>query len=220
MTATYPAEREAQRRPAAPADGGSESVIDRYSQFNGLYCTERDLRIEGSVEGEIQCDGTVTVAPAARVSAKVRARNVVIAGAASGDFVCAERFTLRPTGEIRGEVTAASLVVEKGAFFEGEFHMADAAAAPPPAPQAARAPVAQPAPPARPEPAAPLPQPEPDPAPVALAEPAGEADASAADDEAEIVAVHADATVEADDTNGAGDRPEPLYAARPKRRRY
>ena len=65
MTVMYKTEQEQQRRPAAPVEAGSsESVIDRYSQFNGLYCTERDLRIEGSVEGEIQCEGTVTVAPA------------------------------------------------------------------------------------------------------------------------------------------------------------
>ena len=214
MTVTYASEREAQRRPAAPTEASSESVIDRYSQFNGLYCTERDLRIEGSVEGEIQCDGTVTVAPAARVSARVRAKNVVIAGSASGDIECAERLTLRPTGEVRGEVTAASLVVEKGAFFDGEFHMADAKSAPPPAP-ATRTSAPQPAPTPRAEPVLAMPAPEP--APVALAEANGEPTESAPDGEAEIVAVHADATTE---TDGAADTGPLLYTARPKKRRY
>jgi cytoskeletal protein CcmA (bactofilin family) len=106
------------------AEGASESVIDRHSHFNGLYRTARDLRIEGTAEGEIECEGTVTVAEDARATATVHARNVIIAGSASGEITCRERFTIRPTGEVRGQVQAASLVVEEGAFFEGEFKMA------------------------------------------------------------------------------------------------
>ncbi|MFN8497370.1 MAG: polymer-forming cytoskeletal protein [Anaerolineae bacterium] len=105
----------------------SESLIDRHSHFNGLYHTSHDLLVEGSAEGEIECDGTLTVAPDANLDAKVRARNVVIAGAATGEIMCEERFTLRPSGQMRGQVLAASLVVEEGAFFEGEFQMSEAA---------------------------------------------------------------------------------------------
>lgn len=104
----------------------SESLIDRHSHFNGVYRTSHDLRIEGTAEGEIECDGTVTVAPDAHVEAKVRANNVILAGEASGDIVCLAQFTLRPTGQMRGQVRAASLIVEEGAFFEDEFQMADA----------------------------------------------------------------------------------------------
>ena len=215
MAVMYKSELEQQRRPAAPTEASSESVIDRYSQFNGLYCTERDLRIEGSVEGEIQCDGTVTVAPQARVSAKVRAKKVVIAGLASGDIECAQRLTLRPTGEIRGEVTAASLVVEKGAFFEGEFRMADPEAAPAPAP-ASRTPASQPASAPSVEPVLTMPTP----APVTLAETNGEPSASELDGEGEIVAVHADTTAETDGAGIAGDTSAQLYGGRPKKRRY
>ncbi len=116
----------------APATetGASESLIDRHSHFNGLYRTSYDLRVEGSAEGEIECDGTLTVAPEANINAKVRASNVVIAGAATGEIMCEDRFTLRPTGQMRGQVLAASLVVEEGAFFEGEFQMSTGAPAP------------------------------------------------------------------------------------------
>lgn len=107
----------------------SESLIDRHSHFNGVYRTTHDLRVEGSAEGEIECDGTLIVAPDAHIDAKVRARNVVIAGAASGEIMCDERFTLRPSGQMRGQVLAASLVVEEGAFFEGEFQMSEASGA-------------------------------------------------------------------------------------------
>lgn len=102
---------------------GQATLIDAQSHFSGNYRSDSDLIIEGSFEGEIECNGTVTVAENATLSATVRARNVVVAGAANGEITCDERFTVRPTGEMRGKAQSATLVVEEGAFFEGEFRM-------------------------------------------------------------------------------------------------
>lgn len=134
MTSLYESRLRSQEPPVLVREEtpASESLIDRHSHFNGLYRSARDLRIEGSAEGEIECQGTVTVAEQARASAKIRARNVVIAGSANGEIVCQERFTLQPSGEMRGQVQAGSLVVEEGAFFEGQFQMAKDAAPPSP----------------------------------------------------------------------------------------
>lgn len=132
MTTLYTATpRTVPNGPSRDNTAASESLIDRHSHFNGHYRTSHDLRVEGTAEGEIECEGTVTVAPEARVSATVKARNVVIAGAASGEIVCRDQFTLKPTGEMRGQVRAGSLVVEEGAFFDGEFKMAATAPEPP-----------------------------------------------------------------------------------------
>jgi cytoskeletal protein CcmA (bactofilin family) len=102
---------------------GQATVIDAQSHFNGNYRSDSDLIIEGAFEGEIECNGTVTVAENATMSATVRARNVVVAGSANGEITCDERFSVEATGEMRGKAQAATLVVEEGAFFEGEFRM-------------------------------------------------------------------------------------------------
>lgn len=102
---------------------GQATVIDAQSHFTGNYRSDSDLLIEGHFEGEIECNGTVTVAENATLSATVKARNVVVAGSANGEVTCDERFTVRSTGEMRGKAQAATLVVEEGAFFEGEFRM-------------------------------------------------------------------------------------------------
>jgi cytoskeletal protein CcmA (bactofilin family) len=142
MAVAYRPQVGEQARQASGETGTSVSVIDSHSHFNGLYQTKRDLRIEGTAEGEIECEGTVTVAPSARVTAKVRAHNVVIAGVAAGEITCHDRLTLRPTAELRGEVTAASLSVEEGAFFEGTFEMAAPVASPTKAAETAATPSA------------------------------------------------------------------------------
>lgn len=102
---------------------GQATVIDAQSHFTGNYRSDSDLIIEGNFEGEIECNGTVTVAENATLSATVKARNVIVAGSANGEITCDERFTVRATGEMRGKAQAATLVVEEGAFFEGEFRM-------------------------------------------------------------------------------------------------
>lgn len=102
---------------------GQATIIDAQSHFTGNYRSDSDLIIEGNFEGEIECNGTVTVAENATLSATVKARNVIIAGSANGEITCDERFSVRATGEMRGKAQAATLVVEEGAFFEGEFRM-------------------------------------------------------------------------------------------------
>lgn len=112
-----------QRSSESASNSASATVIDRQSRFNGTFRADSDLRIEGTFEGEIDCNGTVIVAEDATLSATVHARNIVIAGSASGEFTCDERFTIQATGEMRGRAQAATLVVQEGAFFEGEFRM-------------------------------------------------------------------------------------------------
>lgn len=101
----------------------SESRIDSDSHFNGLYKTRQNLRIEGIAEGEIQCDGTLTVAEGARVEATVTASTITIAGTLRGEVVCQGIFQILPTGEVEASVSARRLVVQEGGLYNGDFHM-------------------------------------------------------------------------------------------------
>ena len=50
------------------SDRGNESVIDPHARFNGKYVSDRDLRIEGEAQGEIECQGTLIISPQARAA--------------------------------------------------------------------------------------------------------------------------------------------------------
>lgn len=60
------------------SDAGNESVIDPHARFNGKYTSDRDLRIEGEANGEIECQGTLIISPQARVRSAITAHNVII----------------------------------------------------------------------------------------------------------------------------------------------
>lgn len=101
------------------------SLIDRHSSLDGTYRSNRDLRIEGEVKGNIECRGTLHVAQGARVDAQVEAENIVVAGELSGEINCRGRLQLMPTGRLRGRVSTQTLVINEGAIYEGQLEMAN-----------------------------------------------------------------------------------------------
>src|ERR687898_1453938 len=123
-------------------DRGNESVIDPHARFNGKYVSDRDLRIEGEANGEIECQGTLIISPQARVRSAITAHNVIINGDYEGDVDCGGRFEIGSTGRVKGAVKTQVLVVKEGAHWEGSVVMTHegpkpAAAQPPSQPQGA-----------------------------------------------------------------------------------
>jgi cytoskeletal protein CcmA (bactofilin family) len=121
------------------SDAGNESVIDPHARFNGKYVSDRDLRIEGEAQGEIECQGTLIISPQARVRSGITAHNVIINGDYEGDVDCGGRFEIGSTGRVKGQVKTQVLVVKEGAHWEGSVIMTHEGARPAPAPQASSA---------------------------------------------------------------------------------
>jgi len=118
------------RRP----DSGNESVIDPHARFNGKYVSDRDLRIEGEAQGEIECQGTLIISPQARVRSAIKAHNVIVNGDYEGDVDCGGRFEIGSTGRVKGSIKTQVLVVKEGAHWEGGVTMTREPGARPTAP--------------------------------------------------------------------------------------
>jgi cytoskeletal protein CcmA (bactofilin family) len=116
------------------SDAGNESVIDPHARFNGKYVSDRDLRIEGEAQGEIECQGTLIISPQARVRSAITAHNVIINGDYEGDVDCGGRFEIGSTGRVKGAVKTQVLVVKEGAHWEGSVIMTHDGSRPIPAP--------------------------------------------------------------------------------------
>ena len=103
-------------------------MIDPHARFNGKYVSDRDLRIEGEAQGEIECQGTLIISPQARVRSAIKAHNVIINGDYEGDVDCGGRFEIGSTGRVKGAVKTQVLVVKEGAHWEGSVTMSREAA--------------------------------------------------------------------------------------------
>ena len=103
--------------------GAALSVVDSGSRFDGTYRSPGDLRVEGEFEGEIQCEGTLTVAASARVSGTISAGNVTVSGRLEGQITCSEKFEIQSSGQVSAGVRAGTVVIREGAFYEGDMRM-------------------------------------------------------------------------------------------------
>ena len=130
---TTPSELPDDRTEAAPAAASASAsarrpvaehtYLDRHTTVEGTLRSAKDLRIEGRVEGEIICDGKLTIAEGAVVQARIEAAEVLISGNVQGDVHSHGGLKLLPTAVIRGSSTAARITIEDGATYEGELHM-------------------------------------------------------------------------------------------------
>ncbi|MEO8538213.1 MAG: polymer-forming cytoskeletal protein [bacterium] len=115
--AAQPQSGESTDRPAAVTR--SESVIDQHSSFDGRFETEHDLRVEGTISGEVTCRGLFTVKKDATARVRVQTRDAHIQGKFEGDIVCTGKLLLAATAHVTGTLKAAVLVVEEGAAVSG-----------------------------------------------------------------------------------------------------
>jgi cytoskeletal protein CcmA (bactofilin family) len=128
-----------------------------------------DVRLGGTVEGQVEATGDVEIDDEAKVTASLAGRDVNIRGHVSGHVTARKRLMVAKSGSLNGDVRVARLVIQDGATFSGNVSMGSAPeAAPKPQPVVSPAPT-PPAP--TPPSAAPKAAASPAPAPAAPAPP-------------------------------------------------
>jgi cytoskeletal protein CcmA (bactofilin family) len=100
------------------------SLVDRHSSFDGNFRSQRDLRVEGELKGNVICEGTLFVSEGATIAATVEAEHVTVAGELTGEIRCRGRLQILPSGRVRASVSTGSLVIQEGAIYEGQLEMA------------------------------------------------------------------------------------------------
>ncbi len=104
-------------------DVSLEGVIDAHARFNGKFVSDRDMRIDGEAQGEIECQGTLVISPQAKVRATVKAQNIIVNGDYEGNVEATGRFEVGTTGRVKGQLKSQVLIIKEGAFFEGSVIM-------------------------------------------------------------------------------------------------
>jgi cytoskeletal protein CcmA (bactofilin family) len=83
-----------------------------------------DLLIDGSVEGLIQLDELkLTVGPIAKLTADIKARDVVVYGYVKGNVRAKGRIEIKKDGSVIGNLTTAQIIIEDGANFKGSIEI-------------------------------------------------------------------------------------------------
>ena len=98
------------------------------SKIVGNITADSDFRIDGLIEGEINCTGKIVIGEAGRVKGSIVCENAEIMGLMDGKITCRQQLSLRASGKIQGDVQTKTLIVEPGALFNGTCSMGNAAA--------------------------------------------------------------------------------------------
>jgi len=135
--------------PSRPADARSEvvrggaAIIGRSVVLKGQIYGREDLTIDGEVEGTVELqEHRLTVGPNGKVTATIKAREIVVLGTIQGNVETREKIEIRKEAKVVGDIRTARIVIEDGAFFKGSIDIVRAeapkpAAVPKPQPVAA-----------------------------------------------------------------------------------
>ncbi|RRR74181.1 MAG: polymer-forming cytoskeletal protein [Candidatus Viridilinea halotolerans] len=101
----------------------TETVIGANTRFQGSLTSDGNMRIDGSVEGDVEVLGNLIIGETGRVIATVKAQNVHVSGAVKGEITAVEQLEISPTGKVWGDITTAALHIEPGGLFRGQSAM-------------------------------------------------------------------------------------------------
>jgi cytoskeletal protein CcmA (bactofilin family) len=105
------------------SSGIAHNVLASGTLVKGTIHAEEDLRIDGKVEGLIECAGRVVIGPQADVQGDLHCANADIVGRINGNLVIRELLSIQATGVFTGDLTVGSLEIAPGAIFNGTCKM-------------------------------------------------------------------------------------------------
>lgn len=103
--------------------GALYNAITAESKIIGTIVANNDIRIDGTVEGDIQCRGKVVIGEKGFVHGNIQCTNAEVQGRIEGKVEALQTLALRASANIQGDVVTQSLIVEPNAIFCGTCQM-------------------------------------------------------------------------------------------------
>jgi cytoskeletal protein CcmA (bactofilin family) len=107
-----------------PSTGTSTSLIGAGTSMKGDITSNGDLRIDGTLVGNINCSAKVVIGANGVVQGDVVGGQADIMGKVTGTIKVKDLLQLKGGSIVNGNIQAAKLQIEPTANFNGECHMA------------------------------------------------------------------------------------------------
>jgi cytoskeletal protein CcmA (bactofilin family) len=95
------------------------------SKIIGTVITDSDMRVDGTIEGDVKCAGKLVVGEQGLINGTVECQNAEIMGKLEGKIDVKYALSLRATSRMKGDITTGTLMVEPNAIFNGTCKMGD-----------------------------------------------------------------------------------------------
>ena len=109
--------------PPEPTTPGLVGYLYKGCRVSGQLSFQGPVRIDGTVDGEIQCQDTLTIGEGAEIRAKISAKVVIIRGKVEGNVTAKEKLELAAPARLIGNVDSPRLLITEGVVFDGNCSM-------------------------------------------------------------------------------------------------
>ena len=107
------------------ADSTSINLISNGTDIIGDIKSTGDIRIDGTLTGNLSIKGKVVIGPTGKVSGEVICTNSEVSGFIEGKITVEQLLSLKATSTILGDIASSKLAIEPGAKFSGNCKMID-----------------------------------------------------------------------------------------------
>ncbi|MDY6786997.1 MAG: polymer-forming cytoskeletal protein [candidate division WOR-3 bacterium] len=104
---------------------GITNIIGEGTEIEGKMIIPGSIRIDGTVNGEMQVSEQLTVGRKGRVKGEMLTRDAVIAGRVEGKIVVKNKIELQKNAKVDVDLNCKLLVIEEGVIFDGTCSMSN-----------------------------------------------------------------------------------------------
>jgi cytoskeletal protein CcmA (bactofilin family) len=101
----------------------SSNSLVQGTNIEGTIHADKDIRIDGTLRGSLNCKGKVIIGPTGYISGDVQCENAVIEGRFDGVLIVMDVLHVKETAKVEGDVTTQKLVVQPGSIFNVKCKM-------------------------------------------------------------------------------------------------
>lgn len=101
----------------------SSNSLVQGTNIEGIVIADKDIRIDGTLKGTLQCKGKVIIGPTGFISGDITCENAVIEGRFEGVLIVGDVLHVKETAKIEGDVSTVKLVVQPGSIFNVKCKM-------------------------------------------------------------------------------------------------
>ena len=101
------------------------NLISSGTDIMGDIKSNGDIRIDGSLTGNLNTKGKVVIGTTGKVKGEVICKNSEVAGILEGKITVGQLLNLKASSKINGEIATSKLSIEPGAVFSGNCKMSD-----------------------------------------------------------------------------------------------
>jgi cytoskeletal protein CcmA (bactofilin family) len=99
-----------------------ESFIGANSNFKGDIDTKGTLRVDGTMDGNVNADWVI-LGEKAFLTGNITARGIIIGGRVEGNLKAKEIVEIKSKGQVSGDVSTSKLTIVEGGIFDGRSSM-------------------------------------------------------------------------------------------------